>query len=212
MSPSQRRPAAKSDRRITADPTRARILQSALESFARNGFHGTSTRMIASLAGISPGAVYVHHQSKEELLFQLSLEGHQEALDVVVAAAAAATPEQAPGDRLAVVMADFAAWHARRHTIARVVQYELAALTAEHHAVIAKVRRRTRDVVRGIVDDGIRTGEFEVDKPDLATVALLSLGIDVARWYRPGAWTPEEIGRYYADLALHVVRHRPADK
>lgn len=85
------------------------------------------------------------------------------------------------------------------------VQYELAALSPDHHAVIAELRRRTRDVVRGVVDQGLATGEFVADDADLATLALLSLGINVARWYHPGRWTPEEIGRSYAGLALRMV-------
>jgi hypothetical protein len=46
-----------------------------------------------------------------------------------------------------------------------------------------------------------------VADPPVAALAILSLGIDVARWYRPdGAWTPEEIGDQYARLALDLVR------
>jgi AcrR family transcriptional regulator len=204
--PSEPRPAERVDRRVTADPTRARIVESALASFAERGFHGTSTRMIASGAGISPGAVYVHHRTKEDLLFQLSLEGHQEALEVVLAAD---DPEAGPAARLAAVMAAFTAWHARRHTIARVVQYELAALTADHYEVIADLRRRTRDVVRGLVEAGAQAGDFAVEDSDLVTVALLSLGIDVARWYQPGAWTPEQLGQRYAALAGRLVGQLP---
>ena len=45
--------------------------------------------------------------------------------------------------------------------------------------------------------------------PDLkgATLAVLSLCIDVARWYQPsGKRTPDEIGALYADLVLRMVR------
>ncbi|WP_269093272.1 hypothetical protein [Mycobacterium intracellulare] len=35
---------------------------------------------------------------------------------------------------------------------------------------------------------------------------MLSLGIDLARWYRDGGrWTPDEIGEAYADFALRIV-------
>ncbi len=200
--PTQPEPPARVDRRVTADPTRARILQSALESFAARGFHGTSTRMIAAGAGISPGSVYVHHRSKEDLLYHLSLEGHQEALDVVLTAAATATE---PVARLEAIVREFTAWHARRHTIARVVQYELSALTPDHYEMIAELRRRTRNAVREVVEAGMRAGAFAIEEPDLTTVALLSLGVDVARWYQPGAWTPEHLGQHYAAMAMRIV-------
>jgi hypothetical protein len=39
------------------------------------------------------------------------------------------------------------------------------------------------------------------------TLALQSLSIDVARWYKPGIRrSPESIGAAYGDLALRLVR------
>jgi hypothetical protein len=44
----------------------------------------------------------------------------------------------------------------------------------------------------------------------MAALALLSLGIDIARWYRDeGTWTPEDIGDNYAELALRIVGANP---
>jgi hypothetical protein len=40
--------------------------------------------------------------------------------------------------------------------------------------------------------------------------ALLSLGIDVARWYRPGVDpAPAELGRTYGELALALLGGAP---
>jgi hypothetical protein len=41
----------------------------------------------------------------------------------------------------------------------------------------------------------------------MTTLALQSLTIDVARWYKPGIRrTPEAIGTAYGNLALRLVR------
>ena len=49
-------------------------------------------------------------------------------------------------------------------------------------------------------------GEFSVSDPGTAATAVLSLCMDVARWYRPAhRRTPEEIGEGYAEAALRVV-------
>ena len=51
----------------TADQSRpdgtgaGRLLEAAVAAFADRGFHGTTTRDIATAAGLSPAAVYVHH-------------------------------------------------------------------------------------------------------------------------------------------------------
>jgi hypothetical protein len=43
----------------------------------------------------------------------------------------------------------------------------------------------------------------------MASVALLSLGIDIARWYRDdNLWSPEDIAHRYADMALRIVGAR----
>ncbi|WP_433684668.1 hypothetical protein [Nocardia sp. CA-119907] len=43
----------------------------------------------------------------------------------------------------------------------------------------------------------------------IRATALLSLGIDIARWYHEGgSWSPKDIGDHYADLALRIVGSR----
>src|SRR3954463_3129414 len=102
-----------------------RLLTGAIAAFAERGFQATTTRDIASRAGMSPAALYVQYPSKERLLFEISLYGHRAALEILLAANTADTP----ADRLRAMVAAFTAWHAEHHTIARVVQYELAALS-----------------------------------------------------------------------------------
>lgn len=48
-----------------------RILAAASELFTRQGFHGTSTREIAALAGVSLGNIYNYFGTKEELFVSL---------------------------------------------------------------------------------------------------------------------------------------------
>src|SRR5689334_16326179 len=111
------------------DQARARLLDAAVEAFGAKGFHGTTTRDIATAAGMSPAAVYVHHRSKEELLYVISRNGHQTTLDIVRAAAASAS---SPTPQLAAVARAFARHHAEGHTWARIVNYELDSLSPAH--------------------------------------------------------------------------------
>ena len=62
---------------------RTRLARAAVEAFATRGFHGTTTRDISTAAGMSPAALYVHHRSKEDLLFELSRVGHLRVLEMV---------------------------------------------------------------------------------------------------------------------------------
>ncbi|MCI0384821.1 TetR/AcrR family transcriptional regulator [Streptomyces sp. CNQ085] len=180
-----------------------RLLLAAVEAFAERGFHATTTRDIASRAGMSPAALYIHYRTKEELLYQISRVGHERSVRILTEAGNSAVT---PADRLAAAVRAFVRWHAERHTTARVVQYELNALAEEHYAEIVALRRRSEEILRGILQDGVAAGDFTV--PDIrgTALAVLSLCVDVARWFRAGGTrTPGEIGEFYAGLVLKMV-------
>ncbi|MEV3854662.1 TetR/AcrR family transcriptional regulator [Streptomyces sp. NPDC050095] len=187
---------------VTPDAAR-RLLVAAVEAFAERGYHATTTRDIASRAGMSPAALYIHYKTKEELLLRISSIGHEKALEIL---RAAADGEGTAAERLTEAVRSFVRWHAGHHTTARVVQYELESLGEEHRPGIMALRRRSDAAVREIIDDGVRTGEFDVLDVPGTTVAILSLCIDVSRWFNPqGRRTPDEVGALYADLVLRMV-------
>jgi AcrR family transcriptional regulator len=188
---------------VTRTDARDRLVAAAVESFASKGFHGTTTRDIASAAGMSPAALYVHHRSKEDLLHLISRTGHELTLRLVQEGVASADE---PVGRLVAVVRGFVVHHARNHTSARIVNYELAALSPAHLEEIAGLRRAIEQELRDVVEDGVRRGAFTTSNPRMTALALLSLGIDVARWFRDeGEWDPEDVAAHYCELALNMV-------
>ncbi|MCM2578208.1 TetR/AcrR family transcriptional regulator [Streptomyces meridianus] len=191
---------------VTPDAAR-RLVTAAVHAFAERGYHATTTRDIAGRAGMSPAALYIHYKTKEELLFQISSVGHRLALGILEDAVDA---DGTPAERLANAVRSFVRWHAEHHTTARVVQYELGALSEEHYAEIVGLRRDVDGAVRSILQDGVDAADFDV--PDLpgTTLAVLSLCIDVARWFSAdGRRSPDEVGLLYADLVLRMVGAAP---
>lgn len=187
---------------VTPEAAR-KLLVAAVEAFAERGYHATTTRDIAGRAGMSPAALYIHYKTKEELLHRISRIGHDKALEILSAAADA---EATPSERLADAVGSFVRWHAGRHDTAHVVQYEIDALSDDHRTEILELRRRSDAIVRGILRDGVESGEFDVPDIPGTTVAVLSLCIDVARWFNTkGRRTPDEVGALYADLVLRMV-------
>lgn len=190
-----------------APTTRDRLKLAAAESFADKGFHATTTRDIAAAAGMSPAAVYVHHPSKESLLHELSLEGHEQVLALAREAAGSA---DSPTARLRALMHTWVRLHAELHTMSRIVNYEIDALTPEHLAEVSVVRREIMAVFRDVVTAGVATGEFATDRPRMTVAALISLGVDVARWWSDeGSWTPEALADHLTTLALRMVAAHP---
>lgn len=182
---------------------RARLVDAAVESFAAKGFHGTTTRDIAAAAGMSPAALYVHHRSKEDLLHLISRAGHERTLELVREARASSAD---PVEQLVTVVRAFTLHHAVNHTSARIVNYELAALSPPHLEQIAVLRRAIEQEMRDLVRAGVAAGAFGTSNPRMTALALLSLGIDVARWYRDdGDWSPDDVAAHYCELALRLV-------
>jgi AcrR family transcriptional regulator len=184
--------------------TAVRIMLAAADAFADRGFHATTTRDIASRAGLSPAGVYVHFASKEVLLFELSRRGHARARDLLVAAA-----EQAPTptEALRAIIGGFSRWHAEHYELGRIVQFEFRHLSPEHREAVLSLRKEIDSVVAGVLRDGVETGEFEVDDVPGTALALLSMAIDVARWYAPDVRrTPADIEASYGALAVRLVR------
>ena len=182
---------------------RTRLATAAVDAFAARGFHGTTTRDISTTAGMSPAALYVHHRSKEELLFELARVGHLRVLELVRASVA---PLSDPVEQLGQLVEDFVRDHAEEHTGARVINYELSALTAEHLAEIRAIRHEIDVVLRDVLERGAAAGSFATPDVRMTALAILSLGIDVARWYRDeGRWTPDEVAAHYRMLALRMV-------
>jgi AcrR family transcriptional regulator len=182
-----------------------RILLAALAAFAKRGFQAATTREIGERAGMSPAAVYVHYESKSDLLYEISRIGHQSVLDVVEDALRDAP--QDPEQRVRRFVAAFATWHADHHGVARVIQYELKALPPKQFRRIAEVRKRFEELLAAELRSGVEAGAFDITELEATTLAILSLCIDLARWYHPGDdhMASDEVGRLYADLVARMI-------
>jgi AcrR family transcriptional regulator len=181
-----------------------RLLTSAVRCFAANGYHATTTRDIAAGVELSPAALYVHFPSKELVLFEIIRAGHVRALAHVQDASIDAVANAA--DKLRTIVSRYTSWHARHHVAARVCQFELAGLTAEHYDEILQVRHQTNRVFRDIVTLGVDEGVFAPVDVNRVVRSMLSLSIDLVRWYRlDGPDSPGQLGEFYSDLALKMV-------
>ena len=189
------------DYRFPAGPRR--ILLAAATAFAERGFHATTTRDIAAEAGLSSAALYFHFRSKEEVLYQIAAS----ALDFTIEVAATeAKGPGTPAERLRGLVRVLTIWHTYNRQVAHVVLYQTGALTSAHLADIAAKQREVSQIVRQVITDGVTSGDFDVPDPGAAAIAVLSLCLDVARWYRPGyRLTPQQLGDFNAVAALRIA-------
>lgn len=184
-----------------------RVLIAALESFAANGFAGSTTRQIAERAEMSSTGLYVNFKSKSDLLFTIVRTANRFVLQEVTEVAAKDLPA---AEKLREFVEAFVVFHARYHLLAFVGEYELRALTGEPLTQVIRLRHQYRNLVEGILIEGIASGDFEVTDLRSATRTILSLGTDVARWFRDdGPLAPLDVARQQSDLVLRMVRRVP---
>lgn len=178
-----------------------RLLRGAVGLFAARGYGGTSTREIAESAGMSPAAMYVHFPTKAELLFQIVGTVHGSAHEAVAGAGGSGV-----GERVRAMVFALAAFHAEHRQAARVTQNELAALDPERWQAIRAMRDATEGLFLAEIGRGAREGAFDVADLPGTVRAIMSMCVDVARWYSPdGPRTPEEVGALYAHLAARML-------
>lgn len=190
---------------VTPDAAR-RLLVAAVEAFAERGYHATTTRDIAGRAGDEPrGALHpLQDQGRAAPPHQPDRPRQ--------GAAAPARRGRPSGHRGGAAR--------RRRTVLRAL-----ARRPSHHRPRRPVRagrarrgaphgdrRAAPPVGRGGPGHDQRRGaDGEFDVPDVpgTTLAVLSLCIDVARWFNvAGHRTPDEVGALYADLVLRMVGAR----
>lgn len=187
----------------------ARIRDAAIASFAEVGYGGTSTRQIAKRLNLSAAAMYPHYRSKEELLYAISVDGHRDTLAQLRAADASVDPSEGAVGRLRAVVGAFVRWQADHHDLAKVVQYELHGLTDDHYREVTAIRRDTSAILARVVDEGLATGEFDVDDAGDVVLAISSLCVDVCRWFPSRTHSDADaLARAYADLAVRMVAPR----
>jgi AcrR family transcriptional regulator len=184
------------------------LLLSALDAFLARGYHAATTREIAERAGMSSAAVYVHWKAKHDLLYEISRIGHRAVLDVVEQALEQASND--PVDRVHSFVSAFARWHAENHALARVIQYEFKKLPRRQLREIIEIRYRFEQLMRDELAAGVTAGVFDVADVEGTMLAVLSLCIDLARWYEPGPQhnSAQAVGELYAGLVIRMVQAR----
>lgn len=198
-------------------PAARRIMEAADDLFFRQGAVATSVREITSACGLTPGALYNHFRSKDELLFQLVFRRHLMIAAALDEALAAAPPD--PASQLRAAVRVYAHIHlrpaARRGS--RVANREYRGLSEERRAQVVAVRRSLRDRIVAILADGVEQGVFSVcgggDRPSLVVAAstILDMCVHAAEWVRDGPLDAEEIERRFVEMALRLVDARESD-
>ena len=96
---------------------------------------------------------------------------------------------------------------ARMYKTSLVANREFNSLRAPQRRQIVKIHDELEEIVGNCLAAGKASGEFEFNDLSITRMAVVSLCRSTLLWYSPrGRFTPEEIGDYYVDLVLGIVR------
>lgn len=180
---------------------------------AEHGYHGTSVRDIAELAGVSAAALYHHFQSKHGLLELILIRGVDH-IHARTEAALLAAPAN-PVDRLRAIVAVHVSRHLNAQREAFVSNTELRGLEPAARAVIVSRRDLQQRLFDQIVQDGVDQKVFTTPYPKDASRAIVTMCSAVAGWYNPkGPLSVDQLVERYQEFALGIVGYKapPAKK
>jgi TetR/AcrR family transcriptional regulator, cholesterol catabolism regulator len=194
-------------RETTTDFTdQNKILTTAARLFRNKGYHGTSMHDIADKVGILKGSLYHHIDSKEQLLLILLRASVQ---DVLQAVRKAARGGSTPRERLYRVI------KAELETMAKHQDEILIWLTERGRmrdtlAEITTHARAVDEVLRSIIQEGIKTGIWHKSSYPLGYQAIQGMITSFASWYRPrGTLSVAEIADRFTIFADGILSTIP---
>lgn len=187
---------------------RAEIARAAARFFAEHGYHTVGMREIAEAVGMRGASLYNHFSAKEEMLYAIALgmtkgpvEEHLPLLDA----------EGTPATRLAALLRAHIRNLAEHRVEHLVALRELAALTPEHRAEVTDYRRYYQRRVRDVIAAGVRAGEFAVDSPGPAAVAILDMVNGISWWLRSDQDVDEVVENYVGFALDGILQSGRAD-
>jgi AcrR family transcriptional regulator len=152
---------------------RTKVERAALDLFAEKGVDGVSIAEIAQAAGVSQGALYRHHPSKEELawaLFSTAYVRTGAELDAI-----RAREPDFPA-RIAAMVRHFCALYDSDPALFRFM------LIAQHDLLprVGREQRTPVDAVADAVGDAVRNGEIGSVDPEAAAAVVMGVMLQTA--------------------------------
>ena len=160
---------------------RARILERAVEAFARSGFPNASMASLAHDCGASKAALYHYFPSKDALLFE-ALDGYTQRLLAVVrgARSAARSDREQVAAVVHALMAEYRSAHAYHVALLNDVRFL-------DDAGRTSIRRREREVVEEVAQaiESAYPNALGRENRTVVTMALLGMINFTFAWLKP---------------------------
>lgn len=184
---------------------RERIMNEAAMLFGRSGFDASSLSDLSVETGISKAGIYHYFKTKQDVYDAIILKALRELFEYVSAAVESAAR---PQEKLLAFMTAHADFFERNYWAFRcmLVSYTSMAAPEPLHEAVA-LRESYEHMLRGVIAEGVRLGEFRAVDPAATGRAVLSMLNWMARWFHPsGPTSARAFAQEYYDLLFSGLR------
>jgi AcrR family transcriptional regulator len=165
----------------SADATKERILDAAVEVLARRGYDGAGVDEIVRRSGASKGAFYFHFPSKEEMVLRLVHQMSDKLIDAVREAIAGTPPSR---ERLGLAVTALVETFGRKRVLGQLLLVNIVGQGRTLDRKFLPVRRKFGEFIRGEMDAAVGAGALPSSlDTELASQAWLGAFHEVLlRW------------------------------
>ena len=178
------------------------VIQIYIVTNPNKGYHVTTTRGIARLAGSSPVGRHTYRSTKTDYLCEISLITLRCVVDIMVKGLDAGTVS---GIRMSGLVEGSVTYHAKDHVVTRAVNADFRTRDEPRATVIRWLRRRAKRMVVAEISYGADSVVFVVSNVAGASIAVLCL-MDASSWYTArGRMFPTVLAEVYSTLVLQML-------
>lgn len=182
---------------------RDRILQGAALLFFERGYLQTSMEVIAERLGASKPFIYYHFKSKVVLLVAICEMAISEALAATVKAVSA---DGGPKQRFEEFVRGFTSSVLKHHRFTAIYFREEINLPREARDRINVMRKSIDHALRSLLNEGIESGDFELEDPQIGGLIIEGMSSYAFAWYREtGRLDQQKITDSIVKMTLKLV-------
>lgn len=168
---------------------RREIFEASVHLFLDKGFHETSMREIAKAVGVGKSTLYDYFKSKDEIIVSYF---EDEISEITKQAQEIIAQDLGVPLKLRNIMKMHMEILVKNKQTFLMLSLEAQRLTSESQEQIQRNRHAYQDMMRALIEEGIRLGEFRSVNPLFAARSIFSL-LSIAVFTSRPTGTPEEM-------------------
>jgi AcrR family transcriptional regulator len=184
---------------------RERILKEMIELLQERGFREVTLDALAERLKVTKPFIYQFFDSKQELIATVYERGAQQLLASIEGYVDSKSPA---AKRLHDFVRSFALQNIESRAISVVFGQLEGDLPPETLEAIRGIHRQFDVKLASLIEDGKKTGEFTVQEPHIAGLAISGMVRWIHRWFQDGRLSAAEIAALFADYALNLVGYQ----